>query len=385
MYNFEKDKILIVGAGLAGCTLGRILAENSFKVLIIEKRNHIAGNVFDYVNLNNERIHKYGPHLLHCRKNSIALKFLSRFTDWVKYEHRVRALLDDGRTTPLPINKFTIQDVFDKSFHNREATIKFLDSIRNKDLIPKNTDELFEASVGNKLADIFFRPYTKKMWGVDPKLLSINIGSRLPVRTNEDCRYFNDEFQALPKYGYTEMVKRILNHKNIEINLNTPFKKGMELQFFHSFLSIPIDEYFDFEFGRLPYRSILFENKFEGGNNLEAPVINFTDNSHFTRKTQWNLLPNSYNFKGDLKTITYEKPCSIDENPGEYYYPVQTMHSKRIFGSYEKLSKNEKSITFIGRTGLFKYIDMIPAVEIHIQLAKKFIKGKEIKEKLLNE
>ena len=374
MYNFERDKILIVGAGLAGCTLGRILAENSFKIVIIDKRNHIAGNVFDSLNKNNERIHKYGPHLLHCRKNSNALKFLSRFTEWVKYEHKVRAILNDGRTTPLPVNKQTIEAIFGKSFDNENATIKFLDTIRNKELIPKNTDELFESSVGNKLADIFFRPYTKKMWGVQPDQLSIGIGARLPVRTNNDCRYFNDEFQALPKYGYTEMVREMLNHKNIEINLNTPFYRGMEVKFFHSFLSIPIDEYFDFKFGRLPYRSILFEDRLEDGDDFEVPVLNFTDNSPYTRKTQWNLFPNSFNSKGQLKTITYEKPCSIDLNPGEYYYPVQTKDSKRVFVLYENLSKKEKTITFIGRTGLFKYIDMIPAVEIHMRLAHKFIK-----------
>ena len=382
MYNFENDRILIVGAGLAGATIGRILAENSFRILIIEKRNHIAGNVFDSVNLNNERIHKYGPHLLHCRENSEGLRFLSRFTEWVKYEHKVRALLNDGKTIPLPINKVTIEYIFGKSFESEENTIEFLDKVRNKDLIPKNTDELFESTVGNKLSDIFFRPYTKKMWGIDPKELSISIGARLPVRTNEDCRYFNDEFQALPKYGYTEMVKKMLNHKNIDVYLNTPFTKGMELEFFHSFLSIPIDEYFGFEFGQLPYRSILFEDRLEEGDDLDAPVINFTDDSPYTRKTQWNLFPNSLNFSGNLKTITYEKPCSIDCNPGEYYYPVQTKDSKKVLGSYENLSKKEKSITFIGRTGLFKYIDMIPAVEIHMRLAYKFMKGLKTSNKL---
>ena len=165
MYSFERDKILIVGAGLAGSTIARILAENSFKVVIIEKRKHVAGNVFDFINQNNERIHKYGPHLLHCRNDSAALKFLSRFTEWVKYEHKVRALLNNGKTTPLPINRLTIEDIFDKSFDNEKATREFLDKIRNKDLIPKNTDELFESTVGNKLADIFFRPYTKKNVG----------------------------------------------------------------------------------------------------------------------------------------------------------------------------------------------------------------------------
>ena len=374
MYNFEREKILIVGAGIAGCTLGRILAENNFKVVIIEKRNHIAGNVFDFVNKNNERIHKYGPHLLHCRRDSEALNFLSKFTEWVKYEHKVRALLEDGRTTPLPINRITLEDIFRKSFKNEKDTKEFLDNIRNKDLIPQNTDELFESSVGNKLSDIFFRPYTKKMWGIDPKKLSISIGARLPVRFNNDCRYFNDEFQALPKNGYTEMVYKIIEHKNIEVKLNTSFNKQMEEKFFHSFLSIPIDEYFDFKYGKLPYRSILFEDKLENKIDLDAAVINFTDNSPYTRKTQWNLFPNSLSSKCKLKTITYEKPCSIDLNPGEYYYPVQTKESKHLFSIYERLSKKRSSITFIGRTGLYKYLDMIPAVQIHIRLAKKFIR-----------
>ena len=142
MYNFESDKILIVGAGLAGSTIGRILAENSFKVVILEKRYHLAGNIFDFVNEKKERIHKYGPHLLHCRKNSEALKFLSKFTKWVKYEHKVRALLQDGRTTPLPVNRLTIEDIFEKSFETEEATKEFLDNIRTKNFIPKNTDEL---------------------------------------------------------------------------------------------------------------------------------------------------------------------------------------------------------------------------------------------------
>ena len=376
MYNFEKGKILIAGAGLAGSTVARILAENSFKVVIIEKRNHIAGNVFDYLNQNNERIHKYGPHLLHCQKNSRALKFLSRFTEWIKYEHKVRALLSNGKTTPLPVNKLTLEDIFGRSFNSEKETKEFLEKIRNKDLIPKNTDQLFESAVGNKLADIFFRPYTKKMWGIEPKYLNIAVGSRLPVRTNDDCRYFNDEFQALPKEGYTEMVNRIIDHKNIQVNLNTSFVRGMEEKYFHTFLSIPIDEYYNFEFGKLPYRSIIFENRLEDSLDLDTPVINFTDDSPFTRKTQWNLLPNSYNFKGNLKTITYEKPCSMKSNPGEYYYPVQTKESTSIYNRYAELAKGENNLTFIGRTGLFKYIDMIPAVEIHMRLTEKFLKSK---------
>ena len=170
------------------------------------------------------------------------------------------------------------------------------------------------------------------------------------------------------------MVYKMIEHKNIEVKLNTSFEKQMEEKFFHSFLSIPIDEFFGYCYGKLPYRSILFEDKLENKIDLDAPVINFTDNSPYTRKTQWNLFPNSLKSKGKLNTITYEKPCSIDLNPGEYYYPVQTKESKHLFSIYEALSKKRSSITFIGRTGLFKYLDMIPAVQIHIKIAEKFVK-----------
>ncbi len=369
-----KKKILVVGAGLAGATIARVLAEKSFSVHIIEKRNHIAGNAYDYINSNNERIHKYGPHLLHCNKNDKALSFLTRFTSWIHYEHKVRALLPDGRTTPLPINKNTLEDVYEKTFKSEEEVKKFLDSIRDKKIIPKNTDEFFEANVGNKLADLFFRPYTKKMWGLEPKELAVSIGARLPIRTNDDDRYFNDSFQALPKDGYTKMVAKMIGHENIKINLETNFIKGMELDYDHSFLCIPIDKFYNYRYGVLPYRSIHFESR-EESLNLETAVINFTDKSPYTRKTQWNLLPNSGKSNKIKNTITYEIPCSLENNPEEYYYPVQTIQAKKIYEKYKKLSKKQKNITFCGRTGLFKYIDMIPAVTIHQNIASEFLRN----------
>ena len=147
----------------------------------------------------------------------------------------------------------------------------------------------------------------------------------------------------------------------------------MKKDYFHSFLCTPIDQYYSYRYGVLPYRSIIFYDKKENNNNFPVPVINFTDDSCFTRKTQWNLLPNSYGEMKKNKTITYEKPCSIEENPGEYYYPVQTKESRSIYEKYKKLSKEQNKITFCGRTGLFKYIDMIPAVAIHLKLANKFL------------
>ena len=371
-FEFKKN-ILIVGAGLAGATIARVLAENSLKVKVIDKRDHIAGNIYDFENSNYERIHKYGPHLLHCNKNSIALKFLSRFTEWIPYEHKVRALLKDGRTTPLPVNQITLEDIFNKKFKSQKEVEFFLNSIRNKNINPKNTDELFEYSVGNELANIFFRPYTRKMWGIDPKNLSVSIGARIPVRINKDLRYFNDDFQALPKYGYTKMVKRMLSHENIKVFLNTNFNKSMERKFDQIFLCMPIDKYFNYKYGILPYRSIKFEHKLNYGDDLDAPVINFTDEEIFTRKTQWSLLPNSYNKNDIPKTISYEIPCSLRDNPDEYYYPVDTKESKEIYAIYKRLAESKNKITFCGRTGLFRYIDMIPTVLIHLQMAKKYL------------
>ncbi len=373
MPTLGKSKILIVGAGLSGATIARVLAEKNFNIFLIDKRDHIAGNAFDFINENNERIHKYGPHLLHCSKDSEALNFLSRYTDWIKYEHKVTALLKDGRNTPLPINQKTLEDIFSQEFHNEKEVKEFLNNIRNKSLTPKNTDQFFEASVGNKLADIFFRPYTKKMWGIHPSKLPIRIGSRLPIRTNLDCRYFNDNFQALPKNGYTKMIENILDHRNIELSLNMEFDREMESQYDFCFLCIPIDKYFDYRFGILPYRSIIFENRIHIGNNLPSPVVNFTDEFKYTRKTQWSLFPNSPEPIEKFRTITYEIPCSMDDNPGEYYYPVQTKKSEKIYEKYKQLAKKNNKILFCGRSGLFKYLDMIPAVQKHLRIAYDFL------------
>ena len=213
------------------------------------------------------------------------------------------------------------------------------------------------------------------MWGLDPKQLEISIGARLPIRTNDDTRYFNDNFQALPKDGYSKMIERMLDHANIDVHLNTKYHKGNESKYDHAFLCLPIDQFFDFRYGVLPYRSIIFKNKLSYSNDQAAPVINFTDDSIYTRKTQWNLFPNSPVPNKKQSTITFEKPCSIEDNPGEYYYPVNTSNSKKIYENYKKLSKSKEKITFCGRTGLFKYIDMIPAVNIHLKLANDFLRG----------
>ena len=215
------------------------------------------------------------------------------------------------------------------------------------------------------------------MWGVPPNKLDISVGARLPFKNNRDDFYFNDNFQALPKKGYTKLFENMLDHKNIELKLNTVFEKNMEKDFDHSFLSIPIDGYFNYKFGKLPYRSILFENVITD-TIQDAPVINFTDNDVYTRSTQWHLFPNSPDLERDQYTSTLEKPCSLDQNPGEYYYPIKTKDSKELYDKYFTKAKEIKNITFIGRTGLFIYIDMAPATTLHIKIAKDFLKSRNL-------
>jgi len=207
----STNEILVVGAGFAGATIARTLAEAGYEIRVIDKRNHIGGNAFDDINEHGERIHRYGPHLMHGNPNSKAVRWLSQHTEWIEYEHRVRALLADGRTTPLPVNRTTLEDIFDCTLPNDQAAEQLLAKVRSEITEPTNTDEFFLANVGERLTDLFFRPYTLKMWGRPAHELAASIGARLPVRTNRDDRYFMDGFQALPKDGYTALFKSILS------------------------------------------------------------------------------------------------------------------------------------------------------------------------------
>ena len=206
------------------------------------------------------------------------------------------------------------------------------------------------------------------MWGVSPKKLSANVGSILPIRTNEDDRYFNDDFQALPEEGYTKMIENMLDHKNIDVSLNNNFQSQMINKFNHSFLCIPIDKFYNFKFGILPYRSIIFEERKENSRDLPTPVINFTDKSPYTRKTQWDLLPNSNKSSENFKTITYERPCSMNENPGEYYYPVQTAESKKM---YENVELEFPSSIYVSTSRL--RIKEINLIEVYQDSIKTYI------------
>ncbi len=330
-------KILIVGAGLSGVTIARELADNGHKVHVIDRRDHIAGNAHDYINEHGIRVHKYGPHLFHTNNKKV-FQWLTRFTDWVEYHHKVKAQLKDGRYVTLPVNKET------------------------KDIVGEEN-----------VLDIFFRPYTKKMWGVELDKLNPDIINRVPIRDDDNELYFpDDKIQYMPRQGYTKMVENILHHHNITVDLKVHFNKLLEKEYDHVFNSMPIDEYYEFKYGKLPYRSIKFETiSLPIPKALPTAVVNFTHNGPKTRVTEWKNIPchgdNRY-----MTTLTFEEPCDYLENNLERYYPVKDAsgNNKKTYEKYKKLQS--KNMTFIGRCGLYAYLDMHQAINSSLAIAKRF-------------
>jgi UDP-galactopyranose mutase len=331
-------KILVVGAGLSGATIARELAATGqYKVWVIDKRCHVAGNAYDYTNDYGIRVHEYGPHLFHTN-NKAVFDYLSRFTEWVEYKHKVKAQLDDGRYVTLPVNKETKEIVGEENVLN-----------------------------------IFFRPYTKKMWGVELDQLNPEIINRVPIRNDMNELYFpNDEYQFMPVNGYTKMVENMLDHPNIFVRLNTNYSKNLGEMFDHTFNSMPIDEYFDFMYGELPYRSIKFETvTLPNPNILPTVTVNFTHDGKHTRVTEWKKLPNH----GDNRyytTLTYEEPCDYRDNNRERFYPVKDGEgkNKELYEKYKLMTPSD--MTFIGRCGLYAYLDLHQAVNSALAIVRKF-------------
>lgn len=325
---------LVVGAGLSGATIARELADAGHEVTVIDEREHVAGNAYDEENEYGIRVHKYGPHLFHTN-NERVYDYLSRFTEWVHYDHRVKALLQDGRYVTFPPNK--------------------------------ETKEIVGAE---NVVDTFYRPYTKKMWGKNLEEVAPQILDRVPGREDMEDRYFpNDKFCCMPVNGYTEMVSNMLDHKNISVSLGRSFKfkKYMEKWYDHAFNSMAIDEYYDYQFGPLEYRSIKFHTvTVPFPRVLPSTTVNFTNDGPFTRITEWKNIP--LHGENDLyTTLTTEEPCDYRDNDYERYYPIADDINKERYAKYAAI-KNDK-VTFIGRCGQYVYIDMHQAVNSALRIA----------------
>lgn len=342
---------MIVGAGFAGSVLAERLAraENK-KVLIIDKRNHIAGNAYDYYDEAGILVHKYGPHIFHTNSKDV-FDYLSRFTEWRNYQHRVLASVD-GQLLPIPINLNTINKMYGLNLNSDELTDFFKERAERKKEVLTSEDVVIN-SIGRELYEKFFKGYTKKQWNLDPSQLSASVIARIPTRTNKDDRYFTDTFQVMPLHGYTKMFEKMLDHPNIHVMLNTDYKDILgEIAYKRLIFTGPIDEYFDFRFGKLPYRSIEFkfetldQEKFQ-----ETGTINYPNDYGFTRITEFKHLSGQKHHK---TSIVYEFPKA----DGDPYYPIPRPENAITYKQYHQLALQMKNTYFVGRLATYKYYNM---------------------------
>lgn len=354
--------ILVVGAGLSGAVYARTLAEEGHMVRVIDQRPHIAGNCYDELDEVGVRVHRYGPHLFHT-SNMRVVDWLSRFTDWLPYEHRVVARLDDDRLVPMPVNATTVEAMFGHHFPDEAAVAAFLGALAEpRDPVLTAEDHLI-SRLGPDLTEVFFRRYTRKMWGHDLGDMAAAVVRRLHIRLDREDRYFpNDSFQALPADGYTAMFRRIFDHPNIRVELNTAFGEHMLASAMHCFNAMPIDQFFDYDMGPLPYRSIRFHTGQHS--RARAPghaTINYTDTGPFTRETWWHMLP-GHDTRPDAPHVlcTIEEPCDYTANRMERYYPVKSAdgYHDRLYRAYKARADRISDLTFIGRCGTYQYLDM---------------------------
>jgi len=358
-------KVLVVGAGFSGAVIARELFDGGHSVTVIDKRHHIGGNAYDTIDRNGVLRHEYGPHIFHTNSERV-FRWLSRFTKWRPYEHRVRAIVED-MDVPFPINRNTLFAVFGRDLKDEQEATAFLDSIREPQAKVTNVEEHVLDSVGRRLYELFFKGYTTKQWGRDPREIKARVAARIPVRTNTDDRYFSDEYQCMPASGYTEMFNRILD--GIDVRLSVTFDHSMEDGYDHVVYTGPIDEYYDFVLGRLPYRSLKFVHLSFPVAELLQPVgtMNYPgEEVPFTRVTEFRHLTGQ---DATTTSLCIEFPSA----EGERYYPVATDESEALYRQYRELAKKDAHVTFCGRLGSFKYYNMDQVVAEALATAKEIM------------
>jgi UDP-galactopyranose mutase len=342
---------LIVGAGFAGSVLAeRLAAGSGKKVLICDKRPHIGGNAYDHYNDDGILVHKYGPHIFHTNSREV-FEYLSRFTEWRSYQHRVLACVD-GQLVPIPINLDTINKLYGLNLTAFEVE-EFFKSVAEPRAEIRTSEDVVISKVGRELYEKFFRNYTRKQWGLDPSELDASVTSRVPTRTNRDDRYFTDSYQAMPLHGYTRMFERMLNHPNIKIMLNCDYREIERIIPYREMVYTgPVDAYFDYCYGKLPYRSLEFKHETHDAQVLQpAPVVNYPNEQPYTRITEFKYLTGQEHQK---TSVVYEFP----QAEGDPYYPVPRKENAAIYAQYKALADATPKVHFVGRLATYKYYNM---------------------------
>jgi len=357
---------LIVGAGFAGSVLAERLASVAHKrVLVVEKRNHIAGNAYDCYDDSGLLIHKYGPHIFHTNSTDV-FDYLSQFTEWRSYQHRVRARVD-GQLVPIPINLDTVNTLYGTRFTAFDLEQFFASVAEPRESI-RTSEDVVISKVGRELYEKFFRTYTRKQWGLDPSELDASVTARVPTRNNRDDRYFGDTYQAMPLHGFTRLFERMLSHPNIKVLLNCDYREVVdELPFGQMIYTGPIDEYFDCCFGKLPYRSLEFRWETRDQEWVQpVAVVNYTVDEAYTRITEMKHLTGQVHPK---TTLVYEYPTSS----GDPYYPVPQPANAELYKRYRALAEATPNVHFAGRLATYRYYNMDQVVAQALALFERII------------
>ena len=342
---------LIVGAGFAGSVLAERLArERDERVLVIDRRGHVGGNAFDVLNEDGLLIHRYGPHIFHTNAKSV-FDHLSRFTEWRPYEHRVLAEVD-GQRVPIPINLDTVNQLYGLNL-TPDSLKEWLAARAEPVAEIRTSEDVVVSTVGRELYEKFFRGYTRKQWGLDPSQLDKSVTARVPTRFDRDDRYFTDAYQAMPKHGYTAMFEAMLDHPNITVSVGTDHATlGAARTARRTIFTGPIDAYFDYRHGPLPYRGLRFEHVTrEVEWHQPVGVVNYPQTEDFTRVTEYKHITGQVHPR---TALTYEYP----EAEGDPYYPIPNPENQALFKRYERLARDERNVWFVGRLATYRYYNM---------------------------
>jgi UDP-galactopyranose mutase len=342
---------LIVGAGFAGSVLAeRLASQSDKKILIIDTRSHIGGNAYDHYNEDGILVHKYGPHIFHTNSRDV-FEYLSQFTEWRPYEHRVQASVD-GQLVPIPINLDTVNKLYGLNLTSFQLE-EFFASVAEKLETIRTSEDVVVSKVGRELYQKFFRNYTRKQWDMDPSELDKSVTARVPTRTNRDDRYFTDSYQAMPLHGFTKMFEKMLSHPNIKIMLNTDYREIVDVIPYREMIYTgPIDLFFNYCYGKLPYRSLKFKHEtINKPVHQPAPVVNYPNEHLYTRVTEFKYLTGQEHPK---TSIVYEYPHA----EGDPYYPTPRQENAELYKKYKALADATPGVHFVGHLATYKYYNM---------------------------